>query len=242
MFKLLLVDDEIASIEYLSKYIKKKNECFFKVYITNSAKNAKEILSNVKIDLVVCDVNMPEESGIEFMYFVMKKYPKIKLIMLSGYDDFHKLYEIQKQNIKFVSKLESEEYLLQIIQEELMGLKSKPKKEEQIVLMDKEEIITYVINYINENYHQDLSLEIIANRVYINPSYLSRIFKISTGKALFEYINDVRVKKAKEIVLDPNYKIKDVSKMVGYNSTTYFNKVFKLKVGLTPQQFRRNNI
>ena len=59
---------------------------------------------------------------------------------------------------------------------------------------------------------------------------------------LFEYVNEVRINKSIELLKDPNYKLKDIYKLVGYSKANYYNKVFKLKIGISPMQYRRNII
>ena len=87
--------------------------------------------------------------------------------------------------------------------------------------------ITHIIEYIDENYTVKLSLKTIAEAFSINESYLSRMFKNETGKNLIYFINEKKMRKAMELLEDPNMTIKKVANMVGINDQFYFNKVFK---------------
>ena len=89
------------------------------------------------------------------------------------------------------------------------------------------EIIEQAKEYILNNYMVDLSLEKVADVVYINSNYLSEIFKCKTGENFVEYITRVRIEKAKKLLHDLEYKTYQVGQMVGYEDPSYFSKVFK---------------
>lgn len=92
-------------------------------------------------------------------------------------------------------------------------------------------------DYIDNNLCGDLSLTRIGNHVNLNPSYLSRLFKQMMDKNLTDYITEIRIKKAKEL-LHKTMKIQDIAEAVGYYSGTSFARVFKMRVNMTPQEYR----
>ncbi len=98
--------------------------------------------------------------------------------------------------------------------------------------------ISYIQQYINNNMKEDLSLARLAEKVYFNPSYLSRIFKQVTGINILSYINDIRVGKAKELLRDSSLKIHEIAAAVGYDSPSYFTQFFKRIVKISPQEYR----
>ncbi len=102
-------------------------------------------------------------------------------------------------------------------------------------------MIENVKHYINQNYSEDLPLSDIANYVFANPSYLSRIFKQTTGTALSSYINEIRIAKAKQLLLDTDNLIIDIAVACGFNCVPHFNLIFKDAIGMTPTQYRKEN-
>lgn len=72
---------------------------------------------------------------------------------------------------------------------------------------------------------------------YLNPSYLSRLFKKETGGKFIDYLVKVRLNKAKELLAGGKKTVNQVSEMVGYTNTRYFRQIFKEHIGLTPQQY-----
>lgn len=86
--------------------------------------------------------------------------------------------------------------------------------------------------------HDELTLLRLSEMVYFNPSYLSRLFKQETGVNLSDYIWSISIKKAKELLHDPELKIRDAAKGVGYDSSANFSRFFKRFTGQTPQEYR----
>ncbi len=99
--------------------------------------------------------------------------------------------------------------------------------------------IAMVIQYIEDNMDKDLSLIMLADVVYLNPSYLSHIFKLQMGMTISEYIKDVRIARCKKMLTDPRYHIHEVAKAVGYDNASYFTRFFKKVTGMTPQTYRQ---
>lgn len=97
------------------------------------------------------------------------------------------------------------------------------------------------MEFIQKNYAQNISLNETANHIGVSSSYLSRIFKEECKKGFIEYLNSVRVEHAKRLLEDGNCKLKDIIKEVGFNNYTYFFKVFKDLLGMTPQEYEDTN-
>lgn len=96
--------------------------------------------------------------------------------------------------------------------------------------------------FISKNYqNENLSVKDISEHVYLSTSYVCTIFKNETGKTLNQYLTDYRMERAKTLLLDPRYKITDISAKVGYSDGNYFGKTFKKMVGLSPSEFREQN-
>jgi len=99
-------------------------------------------------------------------------------------------------------------------------------------------IIERIKQMVEEHYDQDLSLEGIAEQVYLTPSYLSYLFKKETGQSLIRYITQVRMEKAVALLKDTNMKIVDICKKLGYRNSNYFIQSFRQHYGVTPAKFR----
>ncbi|KLV26585.1 hypothetical protein ABW02_10840 [Niallia circulans] len=97
------------------------------------------------------------------------------------------------------------------------------------------------MQYIHEHYAEDLSLNILADKVYLSPRYLSDVFIQETGSGINKYIKQVRMDAAKNLLIHTNMKINDICKQVGYQNISYFVRSFRESFGLSPEKFRQSN-
>ncbi|MFC4779507.1 response regulator [Paenibacillus sp. GCM10023252] len=103
-------------------------------------------------------------------------------------------------------------------------------------------LIEQVKRYIEEHMGEDLSLNVLAKLKFVSPSYLSRLFHQLTGEQLTAYITRVRITEAKQLLVDPRYRIQDIADKLGYQSANYFSKVFRKAVGISPQDYRTSSL
>ncbi|MFG6147954.1 helix-turn-helix domain-containing protein [Halobacillus sp. B23F22_1] len=94
-------------------------------------------------------------------------------------------------------------------------------------------------NYIYQNLTEEINLKIIAEELHVNPNYLSSVFNKDTGVSITTYINEQRVKEAKELLTNTQYSLMEISILLGYNSQSYFTRVFKKHEGMSPKDFRQ---
>ncbi|MCR4622898.1 MAG: AraC family transcriptional regulator [Clostridiales bacterium] len=101
------------------------------------------------------------------------------------------------------------------------------------------ELITQIIGYIQEHaFEWSISLSSVADQFDMNQTYLSELFKRETKTNFSNYLSQLRIEKAKDMLLNSTMSIAEVSQEVGYNSLSYFIKTFKKYVDMTPGQFR----
>jgi two-component system response regulator YesN len=98
-------------------------------------------------------------------------------------------------------------------------------------------IVQKVQEYVS-NHLEDASLQTIAANVYLNPSYLSKVYKLETGEGISDYLSRLKMEKAAHLLRSSNEKIYEIAAKIGYLKTSYFIKVFKDRYGITPQEFR----
>ena len=98
-----------------------------------------------------------------------------------------------------------------------------------------------VMNYVNLNVAEPLTLKGLAAMCFISPSYLSALFKQETGSTLIDYINTQRVNRAAQLLVQNNHTIAAVAEEVGILDVNYFTKIFKKTLGVTPTRYRREH-
>ncbi|WP_434751781.1 response regulator transcription factor [Paenibacillus amylolyticus] len=99
-------------------------------------------------------------------------------------------------------------------------------------------VIKQVQELVTRDTGQDLSVKMIADKVYLHPVYLSKIYKAETGEGLGDYMIRMRMERALYLLKNTNKKIYEITSELGYQNPQYFSKMFKKHYGLTPNEFR----
>ncbi len=102
------------------------------------------------------------------------------------------------------------------------------------------DIIKTSKRYIEENFDKDISLDDVSRVVNISPYYFSKIFKEESGLNFIEYLTNIRIDKAKELLLNSDYSMKEICSMCGYTDPNYFSRSFKKNVGVTPTEYKES--
>ncbi|MFC5648638.1 response regulator [Paenibacillus solisilvae] len=159
-------------------------------------------------------------------------------------------YILHKNNRKF-SDLLDEDYMRTISKLPAMSIQklqdwSLYVLHELIEVLNAEKndhraaVINKVKEFIGQNMMKDLSLQMLANHVYLHPVYLSKIFKLETGEKLVLYISRVKMGHAAHLLKTTDSKIFEICDELGYYNRSYFIQQFKKHYGLTPQEYRKN--
>lgn len=99
--------------------------------------------------------------------------------------------------------------------------------------------IRLAVEYIHTHYAKQLSLEEVAEQVYLNPDYFSRAFKIETGQTFVNYLTDIRLQHSVQLLEDTALRVQTIAEQVGYYNASYFSTTFKKKYGMSPYEYRR---
>ena len=98
-------------------------------------------------------------------------------------------------------------------------------------------IVKQAMDYVQENYNKELTVKSISTELFITPNYFSHIFKSETGKNFTDYVNEVRIHRAKKLLKDNSLKVYEVAELLGYQNYKYFNRVFKKYTGYSPKEY-----
>ena len=124
-------------------------------------------------------------------------------------------------------------YIMQLLEQHLEEINN---------LDNKGRIIFEAERYIIDNLDQELSIKNIAEHVFITPTYLCYLYKKNTGRTINQFILDVRMKKAKMMILETNLRIRDIAGQLGYSNQNYFTKIFTDYYGVNPSTFRNKSL
>lgn len=250
--RILLIDDEIVALKALKKRVDWVKYGFTEVLTAQDAAQARALLEKYTVDLLLCDIELPGESGLSLVEFVKEQYPASECIMVTCHADFNYIKKAMKYKVF--------DYILKPIDyEELEGLLTqfaaeRQKEQEKAELgrlvekaqekrgtepeEDGQERLQVVKKYIEEHIREKIYVEELAGLVHVNEQHLMRIFKRETGRSLTEYIAERRIVIASSLLKDTDYSINFVADCVGCENYSYFTKIFKKYTGFTPREYR----
>lgn len=107
-------------------------------------------------------------------------------------------------------------------------------------LNKNKDISEQIMEFINQNYMYDISITSISKMFNLTPNYISSLFHRKTNIKLFDYVAKVRISKSQRLLAETDLNIDDISKAVGYYSSSHFTKLFKSLVGLSPSEYRKS--
>lgn len=156
------------------------------------------------------------------------KVEELLLEMLDEYEKEEKYYEINiKADLLKLLAIIAREYEYQDVNE-------------NTELFDKyRDAVSAALEYIDTNYCRQVYIDEACRIAMMSQSYFSHLFKQLTGKTFVEYVNARRINKAAEMLVKGEVSISEICFAVGFNDTTYFNRVFKRGTGLSPRQYRK---
>ena len=135
-------------------------------------------------------------------------------------------------NLNFIfSFSELEEYFQRFFRNMSMAFES-------VGFYSEKDVLENIKNYVDFHYEKDLTQEFVASLFRMNRSYLSSAFKARTGISFVDYVNQVRISHAKEMLKKTDKKTYQIAQAVGYENAKYFFRVFKKMEGITPEQYR----
>ena len=237
--RVLLVDDEIMIREGFKRLFDwEAHDC----QVVGEAADGMEALAQIdslRPDLVIMDINIPIMNGLKVIQLSRIKHPNTAFVIVSGYDDFSYCRE--------ALRLQITDYILKPVNYEEFGtcidnlkislferrVSAEPEQQE-------ERTITGITRYLQEHLAEEVSLSVLADQFHLNPQYISQLFKSEIGVGFLTYLTNIRMEKAKKLLLSTSLSIADVAEQSGYADYRVFTKVFKKSEGSTPSQFRRD--
>lgn len=239
MRKALIVDDEFYVRASVVNRVDWKEAGFDPPAQAENGAQAMEILRREVVHVLISDVRMPIMDGLELVAKVRAEYPYICCIMLSGYDEFEYVrFALRQKAVDYLLKPVDPAALKELLLRCAAGFRLSGM-DGLAVPASEGDRIRCIKGYIREHLEEDLSLKVMASRMFLSTSYLSTLFKQRTGYSFSAYVEAVRMERAKELLLNRDISISAVACRVGYPDQAYFSRVFKRKVGCSPKAYQR---
>lgn len=257
----LLVDDEAIVLKGMMEGIDWK-ACGIdgEVYIAYSAYDAVKAILSQDIGIMLCDIEMPGENGIELLRHVHEINPAIVTIFLTCHAKFEyaqeairlgcldyilkpapytQIEDSLKQAVSHISKDNADQEMIDYgkhwLKDRSDQSTQKQGGEKKNITELVEEAASYIINHLDD---RDLTVTNLAKKFYLSEDYMNRMFKKQKQKSMNQYIIQERMKLAQKLLEDESLAINTIAQQVGYDNYPYFSSTFKRYFGCSPMQYR----
>ena len=253
MYQALMVDDEVIALEAMKQGVAWEKLGITRTFQATNIARAKQLLNEQLIDVVICDIEMPNGSGIDLVQWLTEYGKDSICIFLPFHSEFaYAKSAIELRVLDYLLKPVDYQELEQVIAKAIQKRKhSLENARARVILSEvskgvspKEEqsknaaMAEAAKQYIRENISRDLSVVEVAEHVFLNPDYLSRVFKRETGYTLKEYILKMRMGIACELLAKTSLSVSKVAMSCGYSHMAHFSQMFKKENGMTPNEYR----
>lgn len=245
VYKVVILDDEREISNGFAMFFPWNTLGFSVEGQFRRAQEALEYIEKHPVDLIVSDIRMPGMDGIELAQRIaqMHEEHKPKIVFFSAYGEFAYAQQAMKYGvIQYILKTSPYEELTAIFEgirekldEEYNKIEDKGEEGEEL---SGDQALTAMKEYIKKHL-KDASLEEMAREVYMSPAYASRYFKTKTEENFQDYLIRQRMERAVVLLKDLQYRVSDISDMVGYSNPFNFTRTFKKYYGKTPKEYRR---
>ncbi|WPX08561.1 helix-turn-helix domain-containing protein [Anaerocellum danielii] len=240
------------------KFVKPNMKIFKFSELSQDISSEKEFLPKDIENRIVNSVKEGKVEGIYEVFEDIRSYitaansPHMaKMILIYLYGLYYQLLNSVPNTLDDKQKPEPEKVMRVIIEEKnpkkvLQVMQEDYKNLADSIIISKQkmsnDLISNILEYIHQQYSSsEISLSTIADKFNITPQYLSAIFKEKTGQNISDYIQNLRMNRAKELLLTTDYSVSQIAKMIGYTEVSGFTKAFKKFEGVSPNKFRELN-
>ena len=236
MYRTLIIDDERSVHQAIRMLVDWEGRGLSEPESAGNGLEALEKMATLRPDIVFVDMNMPLMDGVDFLSRATSEYPETRFIVVSGYDSF----SFAQAAIRF----NAVDYLLKPIDADELdralsrALSMLPERPEET--RTPEALAEEIKRFIDESYRTTINLDTLARRFHFSREYIGRVFRARYGCAVYEYIQRLRMEKARELLSNPRLSLQTIAEYLGYSNANYFSKAFRRHYQISPTEYREN--
>ncbi len=245
----LIVDDQPDVVRGEERGIDWEKLGIDRILTAYDVPEAAKLLTQERVDILLCDIEMPPHNGLELLSLIREQKLPARCIFLSAHAEFTYAQEaVRLGGFDYILQPAPYSEIEAAIARALQDIKEKEPADLPQPVEEADKKPTYTgssspvasaIDYIRQNLDRDISRAEIAEAIFLNPEYLSRLFKKETGIALNEYIVREKIEQAKCMLSETDIPVSLIALKTGYTNFSYFSQVFKRHTGLSPLEYRQ---
>ncbi len=232
--KILVADDEITVRTFIKMVVAKERLPVAACLEADNGLDAVRLAAEHRPDLVFLDIRMPGCDGLKAAEAILADNPGANIVIVSAYNEFDYARTALRAGVA--------DYLLKPVRPaEVAVLIAKAAAAAAPGADRKPPLVDKVEQYIRANLDSPIKLQDIAQAVYLSQFHLSRTFKQLTGRSVVDFVQDLRLAKAGEMLAATDLTVTEIAGRVGFKDAAYFTTCFKNRNGVTPLQYRKNS-
>ena len=243
MYNVVLVDDERLIVKGLSSVVPWEEMGCRVAGTAFDGRGGLQLIRQLRPDIGLTDRRTPSMDGRTMLAARRSEVPRMQMSVLTAYRDFE--YARQAINLgvcRYLLKPSDMDELQEAVRLMVRRLDALPKDggapgDEETAAGNF--IVQSALGYMREHCaEQHLSLNDVAEHVYVSQWHLSKLLNRETGQSFFDLLGGMRIERAKQLLADPARRIHEVAEAAGYADVAHFSKSFKKTVGCTPGEYR----
>lgn len=266
MYRVILVDDDDMIIKGLERVFPWSEYGCEVVGTARDGREGLALIRQKRPDILLSDIRMPNMDGLTMIAALTTEFPRLQITVLTAFRDFEYARQALSLGVcRYLLKPSNMHELREafaVMTERLAALmpnQSAPRTESEARTACEESgdtgahggqeahdesgeagafVARAALKYIKAHYAEHLSLCEVAEQVYVSQWHLSKLINRHLKQNFFDIVNDLRIGRAKELLLDPARRISEISNDVGYTDVAHFSRTFKKITGQTPMEYR----
>jgi len=237
---IVVVEDEKLIAKSIVNNIEKSGVNCEVIGVAYDGEAGYELVRKLLPNILFTDIKMPVLDGLQLISMVNDNFPFVKIVVVSGYDDFEYARAAIHNNVSdYLLKpinLAELQATLKNLQNGLVASTGRLHAANEV--KNPREIVSLVEEYIHVNYAKQIDLTDIADSFGFSSAYLTKVFREQLHTTPSKYLNEYRMMIAQQLLRDTSLSVKDITEKVGFVDQFHFSKRFKQCSGLSPAQYR----
>jgi two-component system, response regulator YesN len=248
MSVILIVEDELLEQEFLKSILLDELLPEDTLLTCESGVQAIQLAKQYRPGIIFMDILISEMDGLSAIEKIREFLPDACITIMSAHSNFSyaqkaiglRVFEYLLKPVKPAAFKDIFFKMLKSTSSSQVPLEDKPVEKNVEPTKDRQYFIEESIKFIQDHFKERLTLDMVASKVFVNPKYLSHVFKREVGVAFTEYIIALRIQHACKLLETTNYHAYRISLECGFSDPSYFNRVFCAQMNMTPQTYRKN--
>lgn len=264
MYRAQIVDDEPIVLLGLKNLIPWESLGFTVVCYAQNGQEAYEQYCSDHIDLIITDIEMPIMNGLDYIKQLRSCSDSSEIVILTAYEEFEYAKIAIENNVTNyilkpidegqiidtlrkvrcnLDKKKSIQQFYKVSNQSVMNTTAVTKQTSNMEFLDSMKINNIVVRqayqYVVEHVDDKISLTKISDTLGISKNYFCSLFKQETGENFLNFVSRMKIQRAKTLLTKENRRVYEVCDYLGYTDVTYFTKLFKKYVHMSPNEYKK---